>query len=293
MSSASPPLNRVQVVLFQLSHHVDYGDCRVFLSGESQELGGWDIARAVRMHWTPGDRWTAHVEFTERQSDLHYKYLVGPFGPASAERPHRWEPTSDRHVFLPIECEENNVVFSLHDQWGVWNQQVDVIEAFMGTEALLREHYAQMRKFAEWEQQRSWRTFHVEHYDWWAFPISEQSRYGFRYSPTAQARQKLRGDPQFLSSLEKAVELMCRSWGWDLWNERTIAEPHAEQCWRNNPIRLYKAGRSLQEFRRDDAFAKLCAYARHLESSGARLKFHNDRCGDQTVRKHWECPLSF
>ena len=35
--------------------------------------------------------------------------------------------------------------------------------------------------FVQWDKNKDWRSFHDQHYDWWAFPINKPSSYGDKF----------------------------------------------------------------------------------------------------------------
>ena len=80
-------------------------------------------------------------------------------------------------------------------------------DAFIGMDALKREHAAQVAAFRRWAQARDWATFHASHYDWWAFPVNRASRYGNRYRLTPEAVKALQADTAFLALWREGVSL--------------------------------------------------------------------------------------
>lgn len=103
---------------------------------------------------------------------------------------------------------------------------------------------------------------HPIDYDWWTFPVDEISGHGTKFTLTEDSIVALRQIPDFLRDLDRSVHLLCTAWGWDLHASRPVANPAVAlgQSWSSWPVRLYKAGRSLQVFERHELFAKLRVY---------------------------------
>jgi hypothetical protein len=144
---------------------------------------------------------------------------------------------------------------------------------FIGVESLVLENAYQLSKFREYASMKDWRSFHGSHYDWWAFPISAPSSYGFKYSVNTVAIESLKEDPVFLSNLRECAQLLLLSWGWDFQTNSEVPDPGVDQHWANWPIRLYKCWKSMSifglEVERDACFA----YAKHLRRLGASFTY--------------------
>lgn len=51
-----------------------FGEC-VFVVGNTEQLGQWNVLKALRMHWNSNDIWTIDVI----PEDFEYKYFIGPY----------------------------------------------------------------------------------------------------------------------------------------------------------------------------------------------------------------------
>jgi hypothetical protein len=60
------------------------------------------------------------------------------------------------------------------------------------------------------------------HYDWWAFPISDASSHGLKYSVYAEEVKELKKDPVFISRFRTGLKLLAESWGWDIYAAEAI-----------------------------------------------------------------------
>jgi len=132
---------------------------------------------------------------------------------------------------------------------------------FIGLEALKEAQAKQLKQLEEWALNNDWQKFHVSHFDWWMFPFSKPSHFGYTYTVYESEIQALKQDPDFIKNYLRGVELVLLSWGWDLYNEEMVTEPGLNQEWHNWPIRLYKCGMSLQEFEFDREFNSVRKYA--------------------------------
>jgi len=132
---------------------------------------------------------------------------------------------------------------------------------FIGLEALKVAQANQLKKLEEWVLNNDWQKFQVSHFDWWMFPFSKPSQYGFAYTVYESEIQTLKQDPEFIKNYLRGVELVLLSWGWDLYKEEMVPEPALNQEWHNWPIRLYKCGMSLQEFGFETEFNSVRKYA--------------------------------
>ncbi|EFJ47912.1 hypothetical protein VOLCADRAFT_91596 [Volvox carteri f. nagariensis] len=66
--------HRSQVpVILKYGKHCNFGEAYAVV-GSVSELGSWDPARAVKMRWTPGDVWVAHVQLPV-DTEVQYKYV--------------------------------------------------------------------------------------------------------------------------------------------------------------------------------------------------------------------------
>lgn len=145
---------------------------------------------------------------------------------------------------------------------------------FVGLEALKAKQAAQLSLFEEWALNNDWLQFHFSHYDWWMYPISQPSQFGFAYVVYENEIQQLKHDPDFIRNYLRGVELLLLSWGWDLWNEIPVPEPATHQHWYNWPIRLHKCATSLKEFGFETEFNSVRKYARLLINQGVSFDYN-------------------
>lgn len=113
--------------------------------------------------------------------------------------------------------------------------------------------------FEQWAENKNWEAFHFAHYDWWAFPISEKSSYGDEYSVNADEIEALKRDEEFMRNYHRCVDLVVKSWGWDLKNDAPILDKERtqEQQWTGYGVRLGKMANSLKLFGEKDLHKKL------------------------------------
>jgi len=145
---------------------------------------------------------------------------------------------------------------------------------FVGLKALKEKQASQLALFEVWAKSHDWMQFHSSHYDWWMFPFSKPSQFGFAYVVCESEIRELKQDPDFVSNYLRGVELLLLSWGWDLQKECVITEPDHNQSWHNWPIRLYKCAVSLQEFGYTAEFNSVRSYARLLLKQGVSFEYN-------------------
>jgi hypothetical protein len=144
---------------------------------------------------------------------------------------------------------------------------------FIGVETLINENANQLLEFRKFAENRDWRSFHGNHYDWWAFPIGSPSSYGYRYTVSKESVDVLKQSSEFLSNLSECAELLMLSWGWDPTSNKPLAHVDSAQAWAHWPIRLYKAWRSMQIFGLLENEASLNSYAQYLHESGISFEY--------------------
>jgi hypothetical protein len=147
---------------------------------------------------------------------------------------------------------------------------------FVGYEVLKSRQGGQLDSFEAWAFNNQWRSFHVNHYDWWMFPIDEPSRYGYAWTVYEGDVAELVKDEAYIRNYLRGAELLALSWGWDLNKRNYIVGPHGDQSWQGWPIRLYKASKSLKLFGFNHLFESLRAYANDLMDNGESME-HNGR----------------
>jgi len=145
---------------------------------------------------------------------------------------------------------------------------------FVGLQALKAKQAIQLASFEEWARDKYWQNFHSSHYDWWMFPYSQPSQFGFAYVVFASEIHDLKQDPEFSHNYLRGVELLLLSWGWDLYKQTLIHAPDPDQTWHNWPIRLYKCAMSLQKFGCDTEFNSVRSYARLLMEKGVSFEYN-------------------
>ena len=87
--------NKRAIVYARMQLHVSFGKA-VYLVGNSEETGKWDVSKAYRLTWTSGDIWRGSFTIPA-ETHLEYKYAVGHY-----DDPHNdstlWESGSNRHL---------------------------------------------------------------------------------------------------------------------------------------------------------------------------------------------------
>ena len=145
---------------------------------------------------------------------------------------------------------------------------------FVGYEVLKSSRGKQLESFEEWANNERWMSFHINHYDWWMFPIDEPSRYGYSWTVYDGDVAELMTDNSYLRGYLRGVELLSLSWGWDLYKKAKIPSPQQDQSWHCWPIRLYKASKSLKIFGFDNLFESIRAYAIELIDHGESFEYN-------------------
>jgi len=124
-----------------------------------------------------------------------------------------------------------------------------------------REGYADLQKFRKWAANGDWHLFGPKHnhYDWWMFPIhARASKPQYAVGPGEVA--DLCADEQFMAGYREGVDLMLRSWGWDLDTGTWCNPRHPCQGWRNWSVRLGKVAQSLATFGEMKLFNQVRAF---------------------------------
>jgi hypothetical protein len=140
---------------------------------------------------------------------------------------------------------------------------------FIGLEELKNKNYDQVEAFQYFIFKRDFNSFHGSHYDWWAFPITAKSSYGYKYAIDPVEAELLKKDEVYMKQYLYGVKFLAFAWGWDILNADYIAKPFKDQCWSDWPIRLYKAAMSLDILRkcetRNDFDEKIFIYLKSLK----------------------------
>mmetsp|Transcript_24076 Transcript_24076/g.51749 ORF Transcript_24076/g.51749 Transcript_24076/m.51749 type:complete len:259 (-) Transcript_24076:277-1053(-) len=87
--------NTTAKVTFQLPHSVPFGQ-EVLITGDSDELGSWSLAKARKLAWQEGDVWRVTVDLPAETS-IEYKYAVSKCGDEDIN----WMPGSNFAVEVP------------------------------------------------------------------------------------------------------------------------------------------------------------------------------------------------
>jgi hypothetical protein len=151
--------------------------------------------------------------------------------------------------------------------------QYNTSSEFFGVEQIKVKQKWQLDLFEEWASKDQWMKFHSSHYDWWMFPINSPSGYGFAWTVYEGDIFELKKDEVYIRNYIRGVELLAKSWGWNLCGHDYILSPHSDQKWQRWPIRLYKAAQSVQLFSFDDYFASLKKYALDLIQKGEVMNY--------------------
>eukprot|EP00727_Mastigamoeba_balamuthi_P006329 m51a1_g2316 hypothetical protein (205) ;mRNA; r:484408-485209 len=177
---------------------------------------------------------------------------------------------------------------------------------------LIRKQCDQVDHFERWAEEHKWLTFHKSHFDWWVFPTDEPSskrsesqnantrgsqdkgkadEYVLTKDMVAEVRENEDEYADLLYSVERAVELVCRAWGWEVLDAResTMPEVEAGQRWDNWPVRLYRMGVVCLLLGRLDLYRSLRTYAETLSRRGQSLDFHSPSTGlPEHVLRRWD-----
>lgn len=89
----------ITTIEFRIQRQVEFGQ-NVVLVGSVRELGDWDVAKGVPLHWSVGDIWTCRT--TVKRADVNrieYKYVVKGLSSGSIE----WEAGGNHNVLKPAE----------------------------------------------------------------------------------------------------------------------------------------------------------------------------------------------
>jgi len=122
-------------------------------------------------------------------------------------------------------------------------------------------------------------AIHVDHYDWWMFPIDEPSSYGFAWTVHEGDVAELTSDATYFAGYREGIDILATSWGWDLGRGAYLPHPQRDQCWQQWPIRLYKATKSAQLFGCEMELASLKALGHDLMAKGEPMFYLRDLSG--------------
>lgn len=150
---------------------------------------------------------------------------------------------------------------------------------FVGLENIKEKQKWQLGLFRAWAANQQWREIHAAHYDWWMFPIDQQSSYGFAWTVYDGDVRELKKDDQYIQNYLQGVNLLATAWGWDLSAHTYIVNPHPDQRWQNWPVRLYKCAKSLKLFDFATQFESVKKYAQELMRKGADMTYRGHDLG--------------
>ncbi len=148
--------------------------------------------------------------------------------------------------------------------------------AFVGIQALKDKQRQQLASFQQAAAHGDWMAIHRDHYDWWMFPIDEPSSYGLAWTVYEGDIGELKQDGDYLHRYLLGVDLLAKSWGWDLRQACYLPSPQPGQCWQNWPIRLYKAAKSVKLFGYGAEFKSLSVLGQDLMSKGEKMYYLRD-----------------
>lgn len=125
-----------------------------------------------------------------------------------------------------------------------------------------------LTKFRAWVKKGEWSNFGPSnHFDWWMFPISDESSQGYRYSVLDGDIEILKNNFEYLSLYREGVELMFRSWGYNIQTSKMILKPSSGQVWRGYDVRLRKVIQSLYLFDQNDYLNSSLNFVKSLEAN--------------------------
>lgn len=101
--------NQTKIVTFKVNYATQFGQ-ELLLCGNAQELGGWDLSKAVKMTWSEGNHWTCKVEMRANVNTILYKYIL-----TTGQRcTPIWEWGHNHQLTIPVNKSTHAVV----DVWG-------------------------------------------------------------------------------------------------------------------------------------------------------------------------------
>ena len=160
------------------------------------------------------------------------------------------------------------------------NQYIGALEMKNALLFQAEDGLGSLTKFRKWASLNQWDQFsQINHFDWWMFPIGDESSQGYRYTVLGSNINELKEDTEYLSSYREGLVLMFLSWGWDLENGIEIKEKNMNQRWRYYDVRLRKAIQSMYLFRQQDyllsgkKFIKLLLDSNQIEDDSEVIEF--------------------
>lgn len=130
-----------------------------------------------------------------------------------------------------------------------------------------------LSKFKKWAEEGSWKSFHNEHYDWWMFPLDQNTASkGMKYTVFADQIKELKKDNAYLKDYRLGVILLMMSWGWDMKNQCFYNDPGNQQAWTGYQVRLGKLAYSLILFQQWDLYESVEKFVLFLKDNKGFVK---------------------
>jgi len=157
-------------------------------------------------------------------------------------------------------------------------------DEFVGLPQLKEEHKQQLAKFETWAAKKQFQEFGPQsHFDWFQFPITSKSSFGFKYSVFPGDVEELKEDQEFMCNYRRGIELILWAWGWDVKNKRLVENPGKWQKYPNYDIRLRKIGQSLLLFGESEYLDSANAFVKHLHTVTELNTRTEVRYGEESV----------
>lgn len=129
---------------------------------------------------------------------------------------------------------------------------------YVGNRALIEQHTLTYNWFVRCAENGELNKLHHAHFDWWMFPIPEESSgHGRRYALPAGQRDALLQDQAFMQQFRQGVYLAIKAWGWDIHKRQPCQHPHYGQKWTGYEIRLMKIVKSLEYFGENEILGRV------------------------------------
>lgn len=93
----------------RIQYNTNMGE-NVKIIGSIEELGNWNILKAIKMNWSEGNFWNLDIKLP---TSFQYKYIITN---DNNENYIRWEERENRIINLELKNEDLPFIF-LEDQW--------------------------------------------------------------------------------------------------------------------------------------------------------------------------------
>lgn len=111
-------------------------------------------------------------------------------------------------------------------------------------------HYGSLNKFKKWAKLKEWKNFGpIHHFDWWMFPISDESSKNYSYTVFGKEISQLKKDSKFMKNYRTGISLMFKSWCWNIKKGTKFKKCQKDQKWRNYTVRFRKVVQSMILFK--------------------------------------------